>query len=96
VNKEQFTEAINSRYVNLRMMLVLRGIGGEDYSRDEANHIIYAVMKAKAHIKYNRLYAWDKCFVKGHVDHIANGYRELWDNGIDVPVTCSRCGRTEM
>ena len=36
------------------------------------------------------------CFRKGHSYHIANGYQGLYDRGYDVPVTCTRCGNTEM
>jgi hypothetical protein len=42
-----------------------------------------------------RFYEW-QCSRKGHDFDIANGYQAHYDNGADVPVTCGRCGLTEM
>lgn len=36
------------------------------------------------------------CRMKGHDYDIASGYQGLYDRGYDVPVTCRRCGNTEM
>jgi len=60
------------------------------------NKAIRKQITLKAKRKDAQLYANDKCYVKGHHDVIANGYQSLWDNGVDTPVQCLRCGRVDM
>ena len=67
-----------------------------DFDRMAFNRVVRKAMTKKAEIKDANFYAYDKCQVKGHLDAIADGYQSLWDNGVDTPVQCMRCGRIEI
>ena len=72
-------------------------LGGRyNFDRLAFNKLIRREMTRKAEIKNADFYAQDKCQVKGHQYMIANGYQSLWNNGVDTPVQCLRCGRIEI
>ena len=87
---------VGSSTLGIKTLLAVRDMLQDSDERKVFNQGIRKAMTRKAEIKDANFYAYDKCQVKGHQDVIANGYQSLWDNGVDTPVQCLRCGRMEM
>jgi hypothetical protein len=95
--RQALVDFVGDRHNSIKSLIAFRGVIHHfGIERHGYNQLVYARMKTDAIAQNERFYAWDKCCVKGHDDSIANGYQSLWDNGVDVPVQCRRCGRIEM
>lgn len=64
--------------------------------RKELNEHIREVLRDRAQARNQAFYAHDYCMVHGHDMKIAPGYRRLWEEGVDCPVACTRCGEWDF